>query len=406
MESLICNDLQQAAQSILAQSFAIYRVKRETHESVKDAWKASHKFLSYIYSSSSDNSRKDEKHYSLSGNKIHQKENSNFYNEMEETFYEKYRRIENGNLFGLNQPSEAKLLYRAFYNESNQCEDDGKREEDDFVFNNLDCANKSNVNVLSANEQPWPDDYDNGALRQCSNDVASKFHDLLVQCANEIRVCLEDANEDNKKENNSPSSSSFERTSIHCSSTQATKKRKVQFQAVDSSTSKKPTTVKEDKYPTFSKISISNKNKETKINHNWKLLPCPLDYFLYHNMDPNAINCSEHVDRGILICISLTTVQGLEVLSSLTKQWICPEDLTVNDEDEFGCSEYLCILSGDQLLETMLRDFVHEETSENKCLELVNHWKKKHSGLSPCRHRVKRLSRLRLSISYELRIVL
>ena len=48
------------------------------------------------------------------------------------------------------------------------------------------------------------------------------------------------------------------------------------------------------------------------------------DYFLYHNRSPGvAANCTAHVDRGVLVAISLTDVPGLEVRSG--GRWVCPE---------------------------------------------------------------------------------
>lgn len=57
---------------------------------------------------------------------------------------------------------------------------------------------------------------------------------------------------------------------------------------------------------------------------------CPLDYFFYHNRQPHIINCSGHVDRGLLIAICLTEVPGLEILLPTLGRdgfaWYCPEE--------------------------------------------------------------------------------
>jgi isopenicillin N synthase-like dioxygenase len=117
---------------------------------------------------------------------------------------------------------------------------------------------------------------------------------------------------------------------------------------------------------------------------------CPMDYFLYNNQESKAINCSEHVDRGLLIAVSLTDVPGLEVKSRsrLSKEniaWICPEIRVHNsrlyrEAADSSISDYICIMSGGQLAASIGAD------------------------VPPCVHRVRqKLKRSRLSISYELR---
>jgi len=109
---------------------------------------------------------------------------------------------------------------------------------------------------------------------------------------------------------------------------------------------------------------------------------CPLDYFLYHGNKPNAASCSEHVDRGVLICVCLTNVPGLEVLPRNQETFVCPEIQIHNDNfyrDRQACSGLVCIMAGDQLKLT-------------------------HPELKACVHRVRNdLKQARLSITYELR---
>ena len=112
---------------------------------------------------------------------------------------------------------------------------------------------------------------------------------------------------------------------------------------------------------------------------------CPLDYFFYHNnnQDPESENCSEHIDRGALICVCLSAVPGLEVRQKNSDTWFCPESLIHNAslyQEKEPVSGLICIMAGDQLTE-----FVGQKIA--------------------CVHRVrKNLKRARLSISYELRL--
>lgn len=108
---------------------------------------------------------------------------------------------------------------------------------------------------------------------------------------------------------------------------------------------------------------------------------CPLDYFLYHGDKPNVASCTEHVDRGILICVCLTSVPGLEVLRG--ESFVCPEVMMHRADlyrDRQACSEFICIVCCDQLMKTL-------------------------PEVKACVHRVRdELSQSRLSISYELRV--
>lgn len=110
---------------------------------------------------------------------------------------------------------------------------------------------------------------------------------------------------------------------------------------------------------------------------------CPLDYFYYHNRQPNAINCSEHIDRGVLICVCLTQVSGLELLPTHGTNFICPESQlekkNSHDKTSGASTKFICVMAGDSL-------------------------KSYNRRARPCLHRVKNdLTEPRLSISYELR---
>jgi hypothetical protein len=175
--------------------------------------------------------------------------------------------------------------------------------------------------------QPWP----NSEFQLASEQVADRLHRILVDCCMEIRR------------------KSIDRTEG------------------------------EEAYPKRLKVSqpldIPETAKETAL--------CPLDYFLYHGDKPYAISCSEHVDRGMLICVCLTNVPGLEVRDH--SAFVCPEVVTHNADlhhDRQASSGLICIMAGHQLQQTL-------------------------PGVKACVHRVRNdLKQSRLSISYELRVPL
>lgn len=105
---------------------------------------------------------------------------------------------------------------------------------------------------------------------------------------------------------------------------------------------------------------------------------CPLDFFFYHNQNSSVENCTDHVDRGYLICVCLTPVPGLEVWSANHGEFLCPEELLKSP----NCSSNLiCVMVGDELR------------------------RKYPLQLKACVHRVRApLQSPRLSISYEIRL--
>ena len=159
---------------------------------------------------------------------------------------------------------------------------------------------------------------------------------------------------------------------------------------------------------------------------------CPLDYFLYHGptcrtRDNNSTiknnktdsveedapsrpllppqvprNCSEHVDRGILIVVCLTNVPGLEVYSRCTNHYYCPEIVSHNmnlyQESEPCPGGLVCIMAGDQL-RSAVSDFSPSLSGLSSKSNRMNE-----ESLLACVHRVRdNLKQSRLSISYELR---
>jgi isopenicillin N synthase-like dioxygenase len=261
----ISTNLADAARDILDHSFAVYKVPTVTAQSIKVAWNEARQF----FAEPSTNCQK----------------------------------IVNGNLHGYNEPSNAKMLFRAF------------------------CF---------SNDQPWPTD----SFQTASTHVAKDLHHLLVQCYQEIQ---------------------------QQSSLEAASKR---------------TEPPSQKRPRLSPVDIPPTA--------WETTKCPLDFFFYHAKDPLAVNCSEHIDRGVLIGICLTNVPGLEVQMAAhhadkeSSLFVCPEVVTHNAnlyQEADPCSGLVCIMAGDQLKQII-------------------------SGSNgACAHRVREnLKRARLSISYELRI--
>ncbi len=197
--------------------------------------------------------------------------------------------------------------------------------------------------------QPWGDDE---VLQASSTLLGNKLHCLLTNCLKAMMKVVEQ----NKLSENSKNSSM----------PKPKKRRKI----------------------SDPKDTIVPKKMCFKSTH------CPMDYFLYHN-EHDGVNCSQHIDRGVLICILLTNVAGLEVLSnSEHEKWLCPESVFINQqlyrERESGCSNMVCILSADQLKKVLHAD--------KKMIA-------KFRGLNACIHRVRQnLAAARLSISYELRL--
>ena len=135
---------------------------------------------------------------------------------------------------------------------------------------------------------------------------------------------------------------------------------------------------------------------------------CPLDYFFYHGRDPALTNCSEHVDRGVLICVALTDVAGLEVLPRDAaggcggrRAFVCPELLSRDEalrseRGESGCGSLVCVMAGDQLAAACRRP--------RSCAGAGAGAGGSRPPLSACVHRVRNgLGRARLSVTYELR---
>jgi hypothetical protein len=197
-------------------------------------------------------------------------------------------------------------------------------------------------------EQPWPDE----DFRKISQSLAGDLHEILLGSLN----CLQEIN----------------------STT-----RNMKFNANEAA---------DDLGHDNKRPRIQPAAAHLQCSQTLKIDParCPLDYFLYLNKEPKTVNCSEHVDRGLLIAVSLTDVPGLEVLvrSNVREEltgWICPETRVHNsrlyeEASESSISDLICIMAGGQLAAAI------------------------GAKVPPCVHRVRQmLKRSRLSISYELR---
>jgi hypothetical protein len=241
---------------------------------------------------------------------------ANVVQKVEDTMITKYGRINHLSLLGFNRPSPHKLLFRVSF-----------------------------LNGRPESLQPWPDELDNGQLKELSLKLSSCLHALLSALLEQIQMQLDEQ---------------FKNEAVNEA---CHKKRK-------------------------------KENSTNQKKHAIDLSHCPLDYFYYHTPNKQVENCSEHVDRGLLICICLTNVAGLEVLSRQDGVWYCPEKLSICEklyrDYPTGCSNLICILSGDQLKTIFSLD--------------DNDIEERYPGLNACVHRVKKeLSACRLSISYELR---
>lgn len=178
--------------------------------------------------------------------------------------------------------------------------------------------------------QSWP----SNQFRRSSEQVADKLHTLLVDCHQEM----------------------------------------ARTKSTTTSTEKDASSLSKRLKMTSSLLNVPNNAMQADN--------CPLDYFLYHGTKQNAINCSEHVDRGIMICVCLTNVPGLEVLPRDSPRFTCPEIQTHNASlyrERQACTDLVCVMAGDQL------KLIHPEGKA-------------------CVHRVRNeLMQSRLSITYELR---
>lgn len=269
------------------------------------------------------------------------------------------RRIVNGALYGYNAPSDAKRLFRSI------CSDQAKE------------------------VQPWPDDLDGGHLRRSSIDVASGLHALLIDCLDELNAVAATTRSatDEREESSFTDSDRTQRTVVSVGAYFDTGHRR-----------------KRQKTSSLSSNGAAGKSCNLVIPRSMNEAQyCPLDYFLYNNKGGRRNeNCSEHVDRGILICVALTHVPGLEVFCRESNRYVCPELIAKGEallgERCSGCSDLVCIMAGDQLKEALAAMSGRQGEDVRTCMGSML------TNTSACVHRVRnRLERARLSLTYELR---
>jgi hypothetical protein len=193
--------------------------------------------------------------------------------------------------------------------------------------------------------QPWPDIHP--SMKRDSCNASQVLHDLLIKILHEI----------SKTQNSEKMSGAQSRAMIAPRARSHPTSQRHGFSSTSS--------------PLVPEIEKSS---------------CPLDFFYYHNMDTRAVNCSEHVDRGLLIAVCLSPVPGLEVRVGGKHigdyAWYCPE--VDHNARMLGLlhsapPDRIAVLAG-----AALRKFCHD--------------------IPACVHRVRRpLLGPRLSISYELR---
>ena len=275
----VATTISEAAASIRKHSYAIYQVNdHETahHQAIQQAWLQAKEFFATAVSSSS--TRND--------------------------MVQRYQVIHNGHLLGFHEPSEAKLLFRAYCH---------------------DCPN-----------QPWP----SPAMQAASCVVATKLHDILqavqAEMVSQIAVIATTTNKN-------------EQSSFSTTRRSGTKRRREEETLSDSNCHDGPST-------NVATTTATTATTTTATN-------CPLDYFFYHGPRASKTfvtsNCTPHTDRGYLVAVCLGNhVPGLQVLpatatsGSTTADYVCPEESTrhaaLYSQADTACSNRICILAGDE----------------------------------------------------------
>lgn len=347
----ICPDLSAAADSVLRHSFAVVRLDGRDAASLARAWSAARSYFARAAASSpAEFARRLERHRRVVGG---------------------------GHLLGFTRPSAAKLLYRAV------------------------CTKWGRERGM-----PWPDDdeEDGGEMREASTEAAEGLHGVLTGILAEMRsrrplVCERGNLRGREDKENAV------RDGASCEEKRTFRRPSL----------KRRRLCGPEGIGTDSDAAMSCAPPPSMRDAGY----CPLDYFLYHGGRAGAgarghhcgsappPNCSEHVDRGALICVSLTDVLGLEVkprgVSLPARQgedgdfFVCPEVLSRDealrrDRGSAGCGDLICVMAGDGLAEACGLGgggvIGEEETTPRACV-----------------HRVRdELERARLSITYELRL--
>mmetsp|Transcript_2516 Transcript_2516/g.5478 ORF Transcript_2516/g.5478 Transcript_2516/m.5478 type:complete len:418 (+) Transcript_2516:79-1332(+) len=402
----ICTTLTDAAKEIMTRSYAIYQVPTTTSCKIRQAHQQAVQFFDSINTTNTNPYNTMQSPSSSSSSSCCCSQNNRHKYE--------YQNIVDGHLFGYNEPSTAKQLFRAF---------------------------------VHSPHQPWPtlaesssvseskDDITHNLFRQSSIDLVDDFHKILVGCYQNI-ISISSVRQQQKKKK--PQN--------------RTKKRKRCFfddqqpqnlqQDFHDGTNDGNRSSNDDDLDGSSQTTAAplpppcSSQFDDNINENTTIIQklvsqrhlCPLDYFLYHNRralknddvggkNSSSVlipNCTEHIDRGRLIVVCLTNVPGLEVLDlerlrnlchhddDRDSCFVCPETIVHNynlyhDVEEMK-TNLVCIMAGDQLHRDLvsLLGLKEEEEIEVTAASAVQ--------VPPCVHRVRNnLKRARLSISYELR---
>ena len=380
---VVTTSVANAAEQILSRSFAIYGVNAVTANTIRDAHRVAIKF----FHEASTTTTTATTTISETATSIATEIPTASYDK--ELFINRYQRIVNGNLHGYNVlPS--KELFRTWYKD-----DDGDKDDDG-----------------EEKEQQWPSE----DLRKNTLLLAKDLHRLLTECIRHIIVL--------KK--NQQQRHLYDSTTTTCNTSQ---EEEEEAKSIPFPPRKRCRT------SSSSSSSSNNDKNNDETNPPWSCRGnphgCPLDYFFYHNLNLNSINCSEHIDRGVLVVVCLTDVPGLEVLSSSsvsssspasslslsnTKSFLCPELLVHNANlykertDNDACSDLVCIMTGNQLSQllmstretTLIGSNTATTTTNKKASKIISE-----ADFYPpaCVHRVRNhLKRARLSISYELRL--
>jgi hypothetical protein len=337
--------LHDAAKDILSKSFTIFKLDDPTTQKVKIAHREAIEFF----------------HESIMNQQQQQQQQDCM----------PYQRIVNGNLYGYNEPSPSKLLFRSY----------------------CYCREENTI------QQPWP----NLNFEKASTNLVTDLHVLLETVYQQIQLHF----------NNRRCKTTSHPITKSSSSSPPPRKR-----------------IRQDNIIVTSYDGGEETMEITKNSHQFMLFDrskCPLDYFFYHNQTPSFENCSEHVDRGVLILVCLTNVPGLEVYydperggkqqnvhhhQQQQQTFICPEILVHNanlyKEVEDSCSNLVCIMAGDQLSQLLLQQKQQQQQQQQKGIsqeEGTNIDETTPDLPRACVHRVRNnLKRTRLSMSYEIRL--
>ena len=236
----VTTTLQDAAKDILSKSFTIFKLDDPTTQNVKIAHREAKTF------------------FQRSMTMNHQQKNE----QQQQLLLSSYQRILNGNLYGYNEPSPSKLLFRAY----------------------CYCHEEEDNNV----QQPWPTQN----FQKTSRNLVMDLHLLLEKVYQQIQILHFNNNHRCKA---SSSTTTGPKTSL---SSSPPRKR-----------------IRQDNIIADHHADDGDEKIMAIIdpNHTFDKSTCPLDYFFYHNQNPSFENCTEHVDRGVLILVCLTNVPGLEV---------------------------------------------------------------------------------------------